>query len=75
YAGSWSNWYIPTATCLHDWLIAAGFKDIYMGFKEKSSRAYGSARLNPTANLEEHGISRANKAPTAADHDAVMSQV
>lgn len=75
YASCWSNWHIPTSACLHDWLIAAGFKDISMGFKEESSRAYGKARLNPSANLEEHGISQANAAPLKHHDTSITPKV
>jgi len=60
YASCWSNWYIPNKACLRDWLISAGFDDIQMDVKEQSSRVYGSAKLNPGADLKEHGISKAN---------------
>lgn len=75
YASCWSNWYIPTSTCLHDWLIAAGFRDISMGFHEKSSRAWGSARLDPDAKLDEHGFSTANAAPTQTLDTAITPKV
>lgn len=43
YAGDPSNWYIPTAACLREWLRASGFKDIKMNISPNASRAGGSA--------------------------------
>jgi len=75
YGRCWSNWYIPTSTCLHDWMISAGFKDITMGFIESHSRAYGRAKLNPEANLAEHGISKANAEPKTKHDTSVTPEV
>lgn len=60
YADCWSNWYIPTAKCLNDWITASGFCVENIGYIESSSRAYGRASLNASADLSEHGLSQAN---------------
>ncbi|MCP5046699.1 MAG: DUF1698 domain-containing protein [bacterium] len=60
YSRCWSNWYIPTKECLRHWLVSSGFHEIVMSEKEKSSRAYGSAKFDKDADLKEHGISGAN---------------
>jgi tRNA (mo5U34)-methyltransferase len=38
-----SNWYIPNAACLREWLQASGFSDIKMMVSESASRARGTA--------------------------------
>lgn len=43
YAQDWSNWYVPNAACLREWLRASGFRDIEMRLNAPRTRATGTA--------------------------------
>lgn len=55
-----SNWFIPTTSCMREWLSAAGFKDIDIRTKP-SSRIIGSAIADPDFKEWEFRLSSANK--------------
>ena len=54
YSDVWSNWYVPTAVCLDDWMAASGFEVLNLDVNVKSSRAYGSARKLDDFSENEH---------------------
>jgi tRNA (mo5U34)-methyltransferase len=47
YAKDPSNWYIPNAVCLREWLLASGFVNISMVVNSQDSRALGKAQKDP----------------------------
>ncbi len=69
YAGSWSNWYIPTRACVQEWHRATGFREVSSEIHTTSSRVYGIAERDPEWNPHEHGLSNANaKADQSVRH-------
>lgn len=53
-----SNWYVPTAVCLQEWLKATGFQDINIlkPLNMENSRAGGYARKDNRYSHYEHGL-------------------
>lgn len=56
YAGDWSNWFVPNAACLREWLRATGFKDIEVHTSPQNSRAYGHAVRDSAYQEVEHAL-------------------
>lgn len=51
-----SNWHVPTARCLNDWMESVGFEVLALDKMEQDARAYGAARKVDDHCCVEHDI-------------------